>query len=565
MAVYFKDTMEIPWIACLQGYFHLRGFLSLPLLLFLIATVLPSRSDADNRASVNVHSQHWAYDALETLGAGRLLRYPSPGIRPLSRHSIAHMIADLPEDTLLEEPYRTSLKRLRRKLPDLGSRISDLGFTIPHSLSALQCTIQTPHLSPPTVPAFQSAIRNPQSAIVPHVAVETVAIGSSRDFRKNLDPYTPYRFSQGANLGLKLSLGATITRYAAIFLSPYVLETREGPKTGVDRIYLNLRMSGITVEIGRDALRWGPGHHGNFVMTDNPPPLPMIKVGATTGGFRGVLLLVDGLSVSEGEEARLLGTTVEWSYFRRLAIQGSLGIVSGGKVSDLLRLITSPTESDILGNQIAELGLSICPWKGIRLYGVTAGDDIWGVGWAKRLISWGRASAGLVGAYFADPLRNGRTDFRFEWARLIEEGQKTLAYYGWYYHEELRPYPYLYKGYIIGHPMARGWEGEGYRANRRDLFLRVTHRLSPDMILGVDWDLESAEAGVPSPEPEGILHLDDELAQLSFDLRWTPVDRWSVCWEGTAFFEVRTARDTGETWSSREDLVCRLTMAYRVW
>ena len=474
---------------------------------------------------MNVHPQHWAYDVLETLGAGHLLEYPSPGIRPLNRYEIARIVAGLSKNDALEESYRTSL----------------------------ECLCQ------------EFSVRQ-EALFVPYLEVETVAIGSSRGFRKNLDPYSPYRFSQGANLGLKLSLGATITRYAAIFLSPYVFETRDGPKTGVDRIYLNLRMSGITVEIGRDALRWGPGYHGDFVMMDNPPPLPMVKVGATAGGFRGMLLLADGLSGPEGEEARLVGATVEWSYFRRLAIQGSLGIVSGGKVSDLFRLITSPTESDILGNQIAELGLSICPWKGIRLYGVTAGDDIWGVGWAKRLISWGRASAYLVGAYFADPLRNGRTDFRFEWARLIEEGGMLPSGKGWYYHAaELRPYPYLYKGYLLGHPMARAWERkEGNCANRRDLFLCVTRRVSRDMVLGVDWDLESAKAGVPSPESEEVLRLDDDLAQLSFDVRWTPADRWSVCFAGSTFFELRTVRGTGETWSSRKDVVCRFTVAYRI-
>jgi len=286
------------------------------------------------------------------------------------------------------------------------------------------------------------------------------------------------------------------------------------------------------------------------------------------GGFRYELLLADGLTGPGGEEARLVGASVEWSYYRRLAIQGSLGIVSEGRASDLFKLITSPTEADLLGNQVAELGCSLSPWNGVRLYGVTAGDDIWNVGWAKRLISWGRASAYLVGAYLADPLRNGRTTFRIERARLIEELQEKLSDsgWGWYYHApERRPYPYLYKGYIIGHPMARAWEGRGCRANRKDLFLRITHRVSPEVVLGLDGDLESARAGVPTPESrKEILALDDRLTQFSLDMHWTLASNCSLRIETKVLFEKRKVHNTGRMWSSRKDLLCQLMMAYRL-
>ena len=493
----------------------------------LTPKVLSARSSGGDRASANVLPHHWAYEALEMVGAARLLSHPSPGTRPLTRHEIARTVWSLPADSLSQEPYRTALERLRNEFP----------------------LVQDAH-------------------VVPYLEVQTVTIGSTRDFRKNLDLYTPHRFSQGLNLGLQFSLGAKLTRYAAVFVSPYVLRSREGLKTGVDRIHLNLRISRIALEIGKDALWWGMGYHGNFVMTDNPPPLPMMKLRVHGGGFRYELLLADGLTGPGGKEARLVGVSVEWSYLRRLAIQGSLGIVSKGRASDLFKLVTSPTEADLLGNQIAELGCSLSPWKGVRLYGVTAGDDIWNVGWAKRLISWGRASAYLVGAYLADPLRNGRTTLRIERARLIEELQEKLSDsgWGWYYQAgERRPYPYLYRGYLLGHPMARAWEGRGYRANRRDLFLRITHRVSPEVILGLEGDIESAEAGVPCPTSrKEILQLDDRLMQFALDLQWATAGNWSLHIQAETLFEKRTVRDTDKTWSSREDLLCRLTMRYRM-
>ena len=505
----------------------IRGGVLLLLLGLSTPLVLPSQSRADDRASVQISPRHWAYEALEILGSARLLTYPSPGLRPLTRHEISGMIGDLSTDEVPREPYRTALNRLRHEFP----LDRDIGF-------------------------------------VPYLEMEAVTIGSTRDFRKNLDLYTPHRFSQGLNLGLQFSLGAELTRYAAIFVSPYVLKSREGLKTGVDRIHLNLRTSRIALEIGKDVLWWGMGYHGNFVMTDNPPPLPMMKIRVHGGGFRYELLLADGLIGPGGQQARLVGASVEWSYFRRLAIQGSLGIVSEGRASDLLKLVTSPTEADLLGNQIAELGCSLSPWKGVRLYGVTAGDDIWNVGWAKRLISWGRASAYLVGAYLADPLRNGKTSFRIERARLIEELQEKLSDrgWGWYYQaSERRPYPYLYKGYLIGHSMARAWEGRGYRANRRDLFLRITHRISPTTVLGLAGDLESAEAGVPSPASrKEILPLDDRLMRFALDLQWITPGSWSLHIQAETLFEKRTVRGTDTTWSSREDLLCRLTMRYRM-
>ena len=86
--------------------------------------------------------------------------------------------------------------------------------------------------------------------------------------------------------------------------------------------------------------------------------------------------------------------------------------------------------------------------------------------------NWGK----LFGMQLNDILQTGRTDLRIEYAHNRIPG-KPNAFYGHAVYQS----GYTYKGRIIGHHMG---------TDAHDLFVRLTHYLTEDLILGLEFNRE---------------------------------------------------------------------------
>jgi hypothetical protein len=118
------------------------------------------------------------------------------------------------------------------------------------------------------------------------------------------------------------------------------------------------------------------------------------------------------------------------------------------------------------------------PAKSVKLYTDCIGEDEAG----GLPSNWGK----LFGAKFYDIFRTGKTDLIIEYANNHVPGKPNV-----FYNHHIYQAGYTYEGRIIGHQM--GTDSE-------DLFCRLTHYLSSDAILGIQYDRQKNNLS-SSPKP----------------------------------------------------------------
>jgi hypothetical protein len=144
-----------------------------------------------------------------------------------------------------------------------------------------------------------------------------------------------------------------------------------------------------------------------------------------------------------------------------------------------------PTHEQSQNNQLAGLDVSVLvhcaewlPLRTVKVFADVAGEDEAGYLPSK----WG----GLYGMVLSDLLKTGRTDLRVEYANNHVQGSPNV-----FYTHSLYTSGYTYRRRVIGHFM--GTDAE-------DLFVRATHYLSPDLVLGADVErLQGNLSGTPRP------------------------------------------------------------------
>lgn len=478
-----------------------------------------------NAASLRVPLHHWAYDALEQLTTDGLLSPEFVSHRPLSRREIGSAVA-----------------LLRHVPPGRVSLVRTLEQAFSSEVDARKESVRS-------APFFRG-----------HLEAETFLLSSSRAFRSHLDAYAPFDFAEGGNLRLKVSLGVEAGPHVAAFVAPTVLARKgRAPVGRFDTGYVLVRARGIDLLYGRDETAWGPGYRGNFVVTDNPSPLDVVRVDGKRGRLRcstiiaGIKPLRDvDHSNAPGEEVLFHGLRIGWSG-SKADVQVHVGTVFPyGRWGNALRLWGEYPQVD----RVVELGGSFYPVSGVKLYGAVGSDDLRGAGVWRALWSGRRRTGYIVGGYFSDPLEDRKTDVRFEVARLDEHGRGD-----WY---SLLA-GYAHHGSLLGHPLGRR-DPKGSRRDERDLFLRITHRLSVNTLLRCAYDRQSAiltfQPVITWPEPTWITAR-DYISYVTFQTVHFFGERWILETAVDLFFTLKEVM-RGYVWSHRSDQFYSLRATYRV-
>ena len=263
----------------------------------------------------------------------------------------------------------------------------------------------------------------------------------------------------------------------------------------------NIEISDFCLQVGRDYMRWGPGYQGSLMLTDNSPAFDMFKYSGTIDlndsgesmakiNFTKFFSLLDSL---DEQNRYFSGQRLEYKPFDAL----TLGLSETAVISyDSSLLFINPIPfippyyitrwiadvlkqpSEINTNVGVDMELNFHP--GIKLYGEWMADDFI---LTPKTNPYPNRTGFLAGAYFADPLSNGNTDFRIEYTHI-----NNFVYFPTHPWQD-----YLYQGEYIGHPLG---------PDADQLYLELTHNLSDRLNLSLSYNQErhgEGQTGIPLP------------------------------------------------------------------
>jgi len=262
----------------------------------------------------------------------------------------------------------------------------------------------------------------------------------------------------------------------------------------------SIEFPALDLQVGRDCIKWGPGYQGNLVLSDNSPAFDMIKYSGTfdlnelgeglgSVNFTKFFSLLDTL---EDENRYFSGQRLEYKPFDTL----TLGLSETAIISqDSSLLFYNPlpfippyyatwwiasmfSPQEVNCNVSVDMELNFHP--GIKLYGEWMADDFI---FFPEENPYPNRTGFLAGAYFADPLDTGNTDFRIEYTHI-----NNYVYFPTHPWQD-----YLYQGEYIGHPLG---------PDADQLYLELTHRLSDKFNLSLNYTHErhgEGQAGIPLP------------------------------------------------------------------
>ena len=406
-----------------------RSFV-LMLLSCLVVAATAGAESASPKVSAPVPLDSWVYPALEQLVGQGVLPPTLQGVRPYTRLEVARQLATLPAEAAATLPPVTTaqVQRLRAEFAD------ESRWLVPLRAVTLDYLLQTGQPSRDSgTPAQQWALNynNDGRDYRDRHNLQLTAAGEARGWEVVLLHLRPQLLA-GEGEGLDLTL---LTGGAAVAL-------------GV-----------VELSVGRQALWWGPGRHGSLLLSNNAPPLDMVRLTNPAPVTLPWLLRYLGpfrfdLFVSRLEEERV----VPHPYFGgfRLDIQPAawleLGaartVIFGGEgrpavdAGDFLAIVGGHNLSgdDDTSNQLAALDFSLrlAPLGGAQLYGELGGEDEAGACFSK--------TAWLTGLYLPRLDAAGRLSLRAEYANLAFRNNGNV----WYRHGIYRS-GYTYEEHFLGH------------------------------------------------------------------------------------------------------------------
>jgi len=262
----------------------------------------------------------------------------------------------------------------------------------------------------------------------------------------------------------------------------------------------DLEFPALDLLVGRDYMKWGPGYQGNLILSDNPPAFDMLKYSGTidlndlginfgTLNFTKFFSLLDPL---EGQNRYFLGQRLEYKPIDLLTLGLSETTIISQDSSLLffnplpfippyyatwwIAKMFSPQEVNCNVALDAEINLT----QKIKLYGEWMADDFI---FFPDVNPYPNRTGFLAGAYFADPLGSGNTDFRIEYTHI-----NNYVYFPTHPWQD-----YLYQNEYIGHPLG---------PDAAQLYLELTHRLSDKFNLSLSYNQErhgEGQIGIPLP------------------------------------------------------------------
>ncbi len=209
------------------------------------------------------------------------------------------------------------------------------------------------------------------------------------------------------------------------------------------RAYLSFGNRNLSLLIGRDELKWGPGYRSSVVFSDSPPYYDMILLDCFFKGFNasfffaGLESFLTGAELDVQDRYRntgainyskentdqfkaLTGHRFEFKFFNRIILGISDVLVIGGRRPELNEIHPLMFMHNIYGenysNVMMGFDLVVVPFKGLKLYAELGVDDIRNP--HEKETSPPTSLGRLAGFHYFRGLGDGSIDFKFEWALI---------------------------------------------------------------------------------------------------------------------------------------------------
>lgn len=468
----------------------------------LITATLAAMSDAIAGDRTNIPLKNWGgfsefrdavYDDLERLVTAGLADRVLLNTKPLSRIEAAKIVARAIEKIRSDEMASLNARRdlepvldrlmeeFKVELASLGVKISEGSVAIPGSVSFTLVDRAQTHLG---YASRQFSLVNDQG----------------------------HTFKRGANGGLTFESRAQIGDFFTFYLQPELLENADYGAARLATGYAKLTLYNVELLVGRDSLSWGPGYHNGLMLTNNAAPLDQIRLGTAepfllpwigkwVGPTKVLIFLAQLEERRDHPYAKLSGTRLTFAPASFLELGASYTTLFDGggpylplrKYPEAIFPFVNPgfgdnpahpeQRSDSLLGVDADLRLRnvdryFLPSRDLRLYGEFYWDDTCGecgpssgVGhwFASNLLPKGSSTGGVGGVHLLELFGQDWLDWRFEYARTsplsLNHSDFTDGYWT--------------RGHVIS---------DFIGTNGRDYFTRITARLAPDFMLGVDID-----------------------------------------------------------------------------
>jgi hypothetical protein len=433
--------------------------------------------------STNVPLGHWSYDAIDKLIGQGLIDSSMMTTKPVSRLEMARHIAE-------------AIEKAQKR--------NDNNTIIPSILGRLEAEFRPELIVMDAVEgkAHNSFIKPVEDPYVKYVYA---------DSKPDLENMRGDTFEKRSNYRAGFASRMKFFDSAAFYFHPEFAASSWDSDEDIVLVegYGKVALGIAEIELGRDSLWWGPGYQGSLIMSNNAEPFRIVKV-STPGPIElpwilrilGPSKLAWFLTELESDrvvsDAKLTGARFHFKPHPAVEFGASRVIMFGGSGMPSVDLVDylkmwRPGREQVRNNQLAGVDVSVLlplgpelPVRSIKLYGDFAGEDEAG----SIPSNWGK----LLGIQFNDIFRTARTDLRVEYADNHVPSEPNV----FYTHNMYRS-GYTYEDRIIGHHMG---------TDARDLFVRLTHYVTEDLILGLDYEREVQGFSSQSRQRRDIFGLD---------------------------------------------------------
>lgn len=373
--------------------------------------------------SVNVPLDYWGYHFLERMEAKGLLSSQELRVRPISRTTMAKMLADI-EKNILSHPKLASKTDLRLLIQLKGDFWQELA----------QVSAPT---NPPEVLEKHVAqwSENQSNAYLDLYGKESIISNRGGQFK-------PQQLLSETTLGgiLRGSLGDALYFYAdarnAVTRGEPDVEERDenfdvskgspvvisGPNIYRDKAlaYFIWDRPWLRVELGRDEIDWGPGFHGSLALSRNIPPADMMRL---SSHFHRFTFTSAHMFLRSNIGSKYLAAhRIDYVIMPGLYLGGSETVVYGNRdiefayVNPLMPYHVAEHHLGDRDNNTMSIDITCTSIRGIKLYGEFFIDDMTTT---KSMTHYfGNKFAFLCGGLWVDPLRLRNFDLQCEYARI---------------------------------------------------------------------------------------------------------------------------------------------------
>lgn len=389
-------------------------------------------------SSADVPLDHWSYEAVERLAARGFCSGLGLGMRPLSRSWMAGRTAE-------------ALEAAESDLPGLSQ---ELAYQIEEDLLRLRREF-APELKREgrSGPSFQT-----------HLVSETFVTAFRREESTSLlENSQGFRLHDGFNGRWRLPSWLSVGDWLAVTLDPSVRTRERDSDADLDLEEGSLKLAYRNLELRGGVLNfwWGPGYHGDFLLTNNTRPLRAFSLRTREefklpwklrrlGGWQVQLITAQLEDERTPSNDFLTGTRVEWSPERHLVLGAGHTALVGGEgeeegLSEFLNAI-DPTAGGgeteridhLFDGDVRFFFPELLRWSragtGLEFYAEFFGEDTKGF-YIPDMVSY------LAGAAIADLFSVPGLDLRAEWAKIHDKAYEHFVHTS----------GYRFKGEFLGH------------------------------------------------------------------------------------------------------------------